>query len=170
MNLETFIRDIPDFPKKGIVFKDITPLLANPKSFQYAIDMLCDRYVEAKVDYILGAEARGFILAAAMAYKLDAGFIPARKPGKLPYHTKTQTYELEYGTDALEVHEDVIKNGDKVLVVDDVLATGGTAQAKTSLVEKMGGQVLGPAFLIELSFLKGADKLKGFDVFSLIKY
>ncbi len=170
MKLESFIRDIPDFPKEGIVFKDITPLLADPKAFQYAVDMLCDKYVDQKVDYILGAEARGFILAAAMAYKLDAGFIPARKPGKLPYNTQVQTYELEYGTDALEIHEDVISPGDKVLVTDDVLASGGTAQAKTALVKKLGGEVLGPAFLIELTFLNGADKLKDFDVFSLIKY
>lgn len=170
MDLQKFIRDIPDFPKEGIVFKDITPLLADSKAFQFAIDMLCDKYVDSKVDYILGAEARGFIIAAAMAYKLDAGFIPARKPGKLPYNTTKEVYELEYGTDALEVHEDVIKKNDKVLVVDDVLATGGTAAAKTALVEKQGGKVLGPAFLIELTFLKGREKLTQYDVFSLIKY
>lgn len=170
MELENFIRDIQDFPKEGIVFKDITPLLANSKAFQYAIDMLCDKYVKDKVDYVLGAEARGFIIASAMAYKLDAGFIPARKPGKLPYNTTKEVYELEYGTDALEVHEDAIKEGDKVLVVDDVLATGGTAAAKTALVEKQGGKVFGPAFLIELTFLKGREKLTKYDVFSLIKY
>ena len=170
MKLESFIRDIPDFPKEGIVFKDITPLLADSKAFQYAIDTLCDNYVDSKVDYVLGAEARGFIIASAMAYKLDAGFIPARKPGKLPYATIRHEYDLEYGTDCLEVHEDAIKNGDKVLVVDDVLATGGTAAAKIALVEKQGGEVFGPAFLIELSFLGGRDKLPGRDVFSLIKY
>lgn len=170
MDLKTYIRDIKDFPKEGIVFKDITPLLADSKAFQYSIDMLCDKFVDAKVDYVLGAEARGFIIASAMAYKLDAGFIPARKPGKLPYATAKQVYDLEYGTDSLEVHEDVIKKGNRVLVVDDVLATGGTAAAKASLVEKMGGEVIGPAFLIELSFLNGRDKLQGYDILSLIKY
>lgn len=170
MDLKTYIRDIKDFPKEGIIFKDITPLLADSKAFQYSIDMLCDKFVDAKVDYVLGAEARGFIIASAMAYKLDAGFIPARKPGKLPYATAKQVYDLEYGTDSLEVHEDVIKKGNRVLVVDDVLATGGTAAAKASLVEKMGGEVIGPAFLIELSFLNGRDKLQGYDILSLIKY
>ncbi len=170
MKLETFVRDIPDFPKEGIIFKDITPLLADPKAFQYAIDLLCDKYVNDKIDYVLGAEARGFILASAMAYKLDAGFIPARKPGKLPYNTTSEEYDLEYGTDCLEIHEDAIKPGDKVLVVDDVLATGGTAAAKTSLVKRMGGQVFGPAFLIELTFLNGKEKLPDYDIFSLIKY
>ena len=170
MKLESFIRDIPDFPKEGILFKDITPLLADSKAFQYAIDLLCDKYVDSKVDYVLGAEARGFIIASAMAYKLDAGFIPARKPGKLPYNTIRQEYDLEYGTDCLEVHEDAITKGDKVLVVDDVLATGGTAAAKVGLVEKQGAEVFGPAFLIELTFLNGRDKLPGRDVFSLIKY
>jgi adenine phosphoribosyltransferase len=170
MNLEKFVRDIKDFPKEGIVFKDITPLLADKKAFQYAIDMLCDKFVGNKVDYVLGAEARGFIMASAMAYKLDAGFIPARKPGKLPYNTCKEVYELEYGTDSLEVNEDAIKQGDKVLVVDDVLATGGTAAAKVALVQKQGGIVFGPAFLIELTFLDGRRKLSNLDVFSLIRY
>ncbi len=170
MDLKEYIRDIKDFPKKGIVFKDITPLLADSRAFQYAIDMLCDKYIEDKVDYVLGAEARGFIIASAMAYKLDAGFIPARKPGKLPYATTKEVYELEYGTDALEVHEDAIKKGDKVLVVDDLLATGGTSAAKIALVKKQGGEVVGPAFLIELTFLNGRDKLSGYDVYPLIKY
>lgn len=170
MDLKKYIRDISDFPKKGVIFKDITPLLADKDAFQKAIDMLADNYISSNVDYVLGAEARGFIVAAAVAYKLNAGFIPARKPGKLPYMTTKAEYELEYGMDALEVHEDAIKKGDKVLIVDDVLATGGTAAAKAELVKRQGGIVYGPAFFIELSFLKGREKLKDFDIFSLITY
>ncbi|RJQ31063.1 MAG: adenine phosphoribosyltransferase [Actinobacteria bacterium] len=170
MDLKQFIRDIPDFPKEGIMFKDITPLLANKDAFKHAIDALCEQYSDKQIDYVLGAEARGFIMAAAMAYNLGAGFIPARKPGKLPYNTIKAEYELEYGMDALEVHEDAIRAGDRVLVVDDVLATGGTAAAKAKLVKEIGGIVLGPAFLVELTFLDGIKKLEDFDVFSLIKY
>lgn len=170
MNLEEYIRDVPDFPKDGILFKDITPLLANKDAFQKSIDLIADNYISANIDYVLGAEARGFIVASAIAYKLNAGFIPARKPGKLPCVTTKAVYELEYGTDCLEVHEDAINQGDKVLIVDDVLATGGTAAAKAELVRKQGGTVFGPAFIIELSFLNGRDKLKGYDIFSLIKY
>jgi adenine phosphoribosyltransferase len=170
MDLKRYIRDVPDFPKNGILFKDFTPLLADKDAFQKTIDMISDNYISADVDYVLGAEARGFIVASAIAYKLNAGFIPARKPGKLPYVTTRAEYKLEYGTDALEVHEDAISKGDKVLIVDDVLATGGTAAAKAELVEKHGGIVYGPAFIIELAFLNGREKLKDYDVFSLITY
>jgi len=170
IDLKSFIRDIPDFPKKGIVFKDITPLLANKDAFKAAIDSLADLLSGLKVDLVLGAEARGFIVGSALAYRLGAGFIPARKPGKLPYTVASALYELEYGQDALEVHEDAIAAGQKVLIVDDVLATGGTASAKAELVEKLGGEVVGLAFLIELSFLQGRQKLKGYNIQSLITY
>lgn len=170
MDLKSYIRDIPDWPKEGVIFKDITPLLANKDSFKYAIDALAKHFSDKKIDVVLGAEARGFIFASALAYRLGAGFIPARKPGKLPYKTCTCEYELEYGTDSLELHEDAIKPGDKVLVVDDVIATGGTVSAKTKLVEQLGGEVVGVAFLIELTFLGGRSKLNGYDVFSLISY
>ncbi|MDI6816144.1 MAG: adenine phosphoribosyltransferase [Actinomycetota bacterium] len=170
MDLKAYVRDIPDWPKEGIMFRDITPLLANPKSFKYAIDAIADHYKGQQIDAILGAEARGFILASALAYALDCGFIPARKPGKLPYNTCKAEYELEYGFDSLEMHEDAIKKGQNILVVDDVIATGGTAAAKIELVKLLGGNVVGIAFLIELSFLNGRSKLNGQDVFSLITY
>ncbi len=170
MDLKTYIRDIPDFPKPGIVFKDITPLLQSPKAFQYAIDSIAKRYSSDKVDLILGAEARGFIIGGALAYKLNTGFIPARKPGKLPHNTTKAEYELEYGMDSLEMHMDAIKPGEHVLVVDDVLATGGTASAKVDLVEQLGGKVIGVAFLIELTALNGRDKLGNHNVFALMKY
>lgn len=164
------IRDIPDFPKQGIVFKDITPLLGDAQAFHWMINTLAAHYEDAGVDLVMGAEARGFILAGALAYKLNAGFIPARKPGKLPYQTTSAEYQLEYGTDALEIHEDAIAKDHRVLVVDDVLATGGTAAAKARLAETLGGQVVGMAFLIELTFLEGRDKLRDYDVYSLIQY
>lgn len=167
--LKSNIRDIPDFPKKGIIFKDITPLLADPKAFKLAVDLIADNYKNKKVDKILGAEARGFIIGSALAYKLNAGFIPARKPGKLPSTVASVQYALEYGVDSLEMHDDAIANGQNILIVDDVLATGGTAAAKIDLIKKMGGNHIGSAFLIELSFLNGAQKLDG-DIFSLIKY
>ncbi|MDI6891619.1 MAG: adenine phosphoribosyltransferase [Actinomycetota bacterium] len=170
MGLRGKIRDIPDFPKKGIVFKDITPLLRDKDAFREAIDALARRYEGDSVDVILGAEARGFVIGGALAYKLGVGFVPARKPGKLPHNVTKAEYELEYGMDSLEMHQDAIEPGDKVLIVDDVLATGGTASAKVDLVEKMGGKVAGVAFLIELTFLNGREKLKGYDVFSLIQY
>lgn len=170
MDLRVFIRDIPDFPKPGIVFKDITPLLQDPKAFRHAIDTFAKRYGKEKIDLVLGAEARGFIIGGALAYKLNAGFIPARKPGKLPHQTTKAEYELEYGMDSLEMHMDAIKPGEKVLVVDDVLATGGTASAKVDLVEQLGGKVVGVAFLIELTFLNGRSKLGNHDVFALIQY
>ena len=168
MDLEQYIRDIRDFPKEGIVFKDITPLLASPEGFKGAIDIITSEYADKGVSKVMGAEARGFIFGGALAYQLGAGFVPARKPGKLPSATTSHTYELEYGTDALEVHTDAVGPGDRVLIVDDVLATGGTAAAKAALVEKMGATVVGFAFLIELDFLRGREKLGGADIVSLI--
>jgi adenine phosphoribosyltransferase len=168
MNLEKYIRDIHDFPKEGIVFKDITPLLASAEGFRGAIDTIADEYMDESVTKVMGAEARGFIFGGALAYKLGAGFVPARKPGKLPSATTSHTYELEYGTDSLEVHTDAFAVGDLVLIVDDVLATGGTAAAKAALVEKMGGIVVGFAFLIELDFLGGREKLGAARIVSLI--
>ncbi len=170
MDLASYIRDIPDFPKEGIVFKDITPLLQNAEALRYAVDQLAEFGVGKKIDLILGAEARGFILGATLAYTLGAGFIPARKPGKLPYTTVGAEYELEYGTDTLEVHEDAIQEGTRVLVHDDLLATGGTARAKCDLVEKLGGVVVGVTFVIELEFLEGRKKLGDYEVLSLIRY
>lgn len=166
--LEKKIRDIPGFPKDGIIFKDITPLLLDPESYKQAIDIMADHYKGENITSILSAEARGFIFGSTLAYKLGVGFIPARKPGKLPYKTVRQEYELEYGTDALEIHEDAIKFGDRVLIVDDVIATGGTTAAQAKLVEKMGGELVGFCFLVELAFLNPRDMLKGYDVFSLI--
>lgn len=170
MDLASYIRDIPDFPKEGIVFKDITPLLADAEALRFAVDQLAEFGVGKKIDLILGAEARGFILGATLAYTLSAGFIPARKPGKLPYTTVGAEYELEYGTDTLEVHEDSIKPGTRVLVHDDLLATGGTARAKCDLVEKLGGEVVGVTFVVELDFLEGRKKLADYDILSLIRF
>ncbi len=170
MDLKSYVRDIPDWPKQGVVFKDITPLLGNKDSFKYAIDSIANHYKGKQIDMILGAEARGFILASALAYKMGCGFVPARKPGKLPYNTLSAEYDLEYGTDTLEMHEDAIKPNDRVLVVDDLIATGCTAAAKVKLVEQLGGKVVGIAFLIELAFLNGRDKLNNYDIYSLIKY
>jgi adenine phosphoribosyltransferase len=164
------IRDIPDFPKQGIVFKDIMPLLADPEALRATVDGLAEFAEPRKPDVVLGAEARGFILGAALAYRLGCGFVAARKPGKLPWRTISAKYALEYGFDALEVHADAISNGARVLVHDDLLATGGTAKAKVDLVEQLGGTVVGLAFVIELEFLAGRDKLAGYDVFSLIQY
>lgn len=168
MQLENLIRDINDFPKEGIVFKDITPLLASPEGFRQAIDTIASEYAEAGVTKVLGAEARGFIFGGALAYHLGAGFVPARKPGKLPWDTTSHEYALEYGTDSLEVHTDAITPGDVVLIVDDVLATGGTAAAKAALVTGMGAKVAGFAFLIELDFLQGRAKLGDPRIVSLI--
>lgn len=170
MNLKTIIRDIPDFPKPGIVFKDITPLLADHRAFKTAIEDILDHFSETPIDLVLGAEARGFIFGSALAYEMGVGFIPARKPGKLPHKTANAVYELEYGTDSLEIHEDAVKPGQRVLVVDDVLATGGTAGAKAELIEKLHGEVAGMAFLIELAFLGGRDKFKNYDIYSVISY
>lgn len=159
MDLSAYIRDIPDWPQEGIVFKDITPLLASPEGFRNAIDTLAAQYVGVGVTKVMGAEARGFIFGGALAYRLGAGFVPARKPGKLPWDTTSVSYALEYGTDSLEVHSDAFGVGDVVLIVDDVLATGGTASAKAELVAATGATVAGFAFLIELDFLSGRDKL-----------
>jgi len=168
--LKSIIRDVPDFPKPGIVFKDITPLLADHAAFTELVRAFADAYRGAGVTKVLGIEARGFLLAAPIAMELGAGIVPVRKKGKLPYKTVAASYALEYGTDTLEMHQDAVKPGEKVLVVDDVLATGGTAAAVCELVEKLGGQVAGVAMLIELEFLNGRSKLAGRDIHSLIKY
>ena len=170
IDLTSFIRDVPDFPKPGIVFKDITPLLANPTAFQAAIDRFADHYRNHEIDCIIAAEARGFIFAAPLALELNAGFVPVRKPGKLPYERHSHNYELEYGTDTLEMHIDGVSEGQKVLIIDDLLATGGTVSACCKMVEACKAEIIGCAFLIELDFLKGGDKLKSYDTFSLIHY
>ena len=170
MDLAAKIRDIPDFPKRGIVFKDIMPLLADAEALHETVEQLAGFAEPRRPDLILGAEARGFILGAALAYRLNCGFIAARKPGKLPWRTVSVKYALEYGFDALELHADAIKPGTRVIVHDDLLATGGTARAKVDLVEQLGGEVVGLAFVIELEFLSGRDRLEGYDVFSLIQY
>lgn len=170
LNLKAMIRDVPDFPKKGILFKDITTLLARGDIFPKVIDQIANHYRSKKVQKVVGVESRGFIFGAPVAYKLQAGVVPIRKKGKLPYKTVSATYALEYGTDTLEMHEDAIKRGTRVLIVDDLLATGGTAKATAELVEKVGGKIIGFAFLIELAFLKGRENLKNYDVFSLIQY
>lgn len=159
MDLGGYIRDIPDFPQKGIVFKDITPLLANAEAFRRAVDTIAAEFSDQSVSKVVGAEARGFIFGGALAYVLGAGFVPARKPGKLPWNTTRAEYDLEYGTDALEVHADALGPDDVVLIVDDVLATGGTAAAKCQLAMSTGARVAGFAFLIELDFLRGREKL-----------
>jgi adenine phosphoribosyltransferase len=170
VDLESKIRDIPDFPKRGIVFKDIMPLLADPGALHETVERLAEFARPRKPDVVLGAEARGFILGAALAYRLGCGFVAARKPGKLPWRTISAKYALEYGFDALELHADAIANGARVLIHDDLLATGGTAKAKIDLVEQLGGTVVGLAFVIELEFLGGRGKLEGYDVRSLITY
>ncbi len=168
--LKDHIRDIPDFPSPGIVFKDITPLLGHAEGFRSTVDTLTARYAGSRVDKVVGIEARGFILAAPVAYKLGAGFVPVRKPGKLPFHTEAQEYSLEYGADRLEMHRDALERGDRVLVIDDVLATGGTAAATLRLVDAAGGTVVGLGFVIELAFLAGRSRLGGYDAFSLLIY
>jgi len=170
MNLKSLVRDIPDFPKKGIVFKDIMPLLGDKDALRYMVDAMFVHFFGKRIDKVVSAEARGFIFGPAVAYHLGTGFVAVRKPGKLPYKTCQVTYDLEYGTDTLTMHEDALKPGDHVLLVDDLLATGGTMAASAELVEMMGGKVIGAGFIIELSFLKGREKLKKYDVFSLIKY
>ncbi len=170
MDLRGFIRDIPDFPKKGIIFKDITPLLKDSRAFKEAVDRMCSRVSGLDFDLVIAPEARGFILGAAMAYELGKGFVPVRKPGKLPYRTVYEEFELEYGTDSLHIHEDALKEGQNVIVVDDVLATGGTAAALGRLVEKLGGNVVAMVFLIELGFLKPRERLSKYRVESIIVY
>jgi adenine phosphoribosyltransferase len=164
------IRDIRDFPKPGIVFKDITPLLANGPLFAKTIDLIAERYNGQKIDTVLGIESRGFIIGAALAYRLGAGFSVVRKPGKLPYETRSASYALEYGVDTLEIHIDAITRDARVIIVDDLIATGGTAAATAELVTKLGGTVVECAFVIELSFLKGRDKLKPYRVYSVLQY
>ncbi|MEW6557649.1 MAG: adenine phosphoribosyltransferase [Elusimicrobiota bacterium] len=170
MNLKKLIRDVPDFPKQGIIFKDITPLLKNAKGFRLAINKMAKKYRDKEIDKIASMESRGFIFGAALALKLGVGFVPIRKKGKLPYKTVCEEYQLEYGTDILEIHEDAIAKDENVLIVDDVLATGGTAKAVCTLVEKLGGKIVGTCFLIELSFLNPYEKLKNYEICSLIKY
>src|SRR5512138_995823 len=169
-DLRNIIRDIPDFPKKGIIFKDITTLLADAQSFQKMIDLLSHRYVGKKIDKVVGVEARGFIIGAALAYKLGAGVVLVRKPGKLPFSTFKKTYDLEYGTDTLEIHTDAIKSGENILIADDVLATGGTMGAVVDMVQELGGNIFECCFMAELEFLAGRKKLPEGKVFSLLKF
>jgi adenine phosphoribosyltransferase len=168
--LRSLIRDVPDFPKEGVLFKDITPLLADPIAFSTVIDLLVVHFGRGNVDKVVGIEARGFIIASPVAYHFGAGFVPVRKKDKLPWNTEAVEYSLEYGTATLEVHTDAVRAGERVLIVDDVLATGGTAKATADLVERIGGKVVGLAFLIELGFLNGRDRLEGYDLFTLIGY
>ena len=168
--LKALVRDVPDFPEPGIVFKDLMPLIGDADAFHATIEQLAEWARARNPDVILGAEARGFIFGGALAYELGCGFVPARKPGKLPWETVRATYDLEYGSDSLEVHSDAFGNGARVIVLDDVLATGGTARAKVDLVERMGGIVVGALFVIELTFLDGREKLAGTDVHALLAY
>ena len=168
--LKKLIREVPDFPKKGILFYDITTLLKDKAGYATLIDVLAERYIGKGVDLILGMEARGFIFGPALAYRLSAGFVPVRKPGKLPAATTRVEYDLEYGSNILEVHEDAIEKGQRVLIVDDLLATGGTAEATAKLATQLGADIAGLAFVVELDFLKGRDKLKGYDVYSVLHY
>jgi adenine phosphoribosyltransferase len=170
VDLASRIRDVPDFPKPGIVFKDIMPLLADRDALRETVERLAVYAEPLRPDVILGAEARGFILGGALAHRLGCGFVAARKPGKLPWDTVSAEYELEYGLDSLELHADALKQGARVLIHDDLLATGGTAKAKVELVEQLGGQVVGLAFVIELEFLHGRERLEGYDVLSLVQY
>ncbi len=168
--LKSVIRDVPDFPKKGIIFKDITPLLKEGKLFRDSIDAITGKFSNCKIDAVVSVESRGFIFGSAIAYKLGAGIIPVRKKGKLPYKTMKATYDLEYGQDTLEIHEDAIKPGSNILIVDDLLATGGTVEAVTELVKNQKGKIVGIGFLIELSFLNGRKKLEGYNVQTVITY
>ena len=170
IHLEDWIRDIPDFPQKGILFKDITPLLQDARAFHAALDRLAAHYQGAGIETVVGVESRGFIFGAPLAYLLNCGFVPVRKFGKFPYQKESVEYALEYGTNVVEIHTDAIRPGQRTLIVDDLLATGGTVSATMELVEKLGGHIAGIAFLVELTFLKGREQLKGHDVFALIKY
>lgn len=170
MDLKKFIRDIPDWPKSGVSFKDITPLLQNKKTFRKVIDLLVRPYKNKKIDIVVGIDARGFILSSAVAYKLKAGLAIARKKGKLPWKTIARNYKLEYAANTIEMHRDAIKKGERVLMVDDVLATGGTMKASCDIVEKLGGKIQGIAFLITLDFLEGEKKLKKYKIHSLTRY
>ena len=170
MELTSYIRDVPNFPKEGIVFKDITTLLQNGAAFKKAVDLILDKYRDKEISKVVGMESRGFIFGGILAYLLGCGFVPVRKPGKLPYEKIAEDYELEYGTDSLEMHIDAIVSGENVLIVDDLLATGGTAAAVVRMVEKLKGRIVGVEFLIELLFLKGRDKLQDYPICSYIKY
>ncbi len=170
IHLEDWIRDIPDFPQQGVLFKDITPLLQDATAFRAAMDRLAAHYAGANIQTVVGVESRGFILGAPLAYLLNCGFVPVRKFGKLPAETVSVEYALEYGTNVVEVHTDAIKPNERVLIVDDLLATGGTVSAAIDLVERLGGHIAGVAFLVELGFLKGRNKLHGHDVFALLNY
>lgn len=169
-HLKSLIREVPDFPKPGILFYDITTLLKDPGGLRAVIDGLSGKYLNEKIDTVIGIEARGFIFAPAVAYALNAGFVPVRKPGKLPAATERIEYKLEYGTDSLEIHLDAVRPGQKILIVDDVLATGGTAQAVVDLVRNLGGVVVGLGFVLELDFLNGRERLPGCDVQALLHY
>lgn len=169
-DLKKHIRDIPNFPQEGIIFKDISTLLKNKDAFKKSIDQLALKFKKSRIQYIVGVEARGFIFGAALAYKLGVGFIPVRKKGKLPYKTKSVTYKLEYGTDTLEIHADALPAKSRVLVVDDLLATGGTVSAVTELVKSQGASIVGVAFLVELKFLNGKDRLKNYPIYSVLQY
>lgn len=168
--IKALIRDVPDFPQPGVVFKDITPLLADEIAFSTVIDLIVVHFGRGNVDKVVGIEARGFILASPVAYHFGAGFVPVRKKDKLPHETESEEYSLEYGTATLEIHRDAVRPGERVLIVDDVLATGGTAKATASLVERIGGKVVGLAFLIELGFLKGRERIEGYELFTLLTY
>ncbi|MBF8436049.1 adenine phosphoribosyltransferase [Halanaerobiaceae bacterium Z-7014] len=168
MNIEEFIREIPDFPKEGILFKDITPILHNPETYNYVIDKMVEYYSDFEIDYVAAIEARGFLFGPQIAMRLNKGFIPIRKPGKLPAEVISAEYELEYGTNTIEIHKDAVKPGDKILLIDDLLATGGTTRAAINLIEKLEGEVVGIGFLLELLALEGRAELKGYDIYSLI--
>jgi adenine phosphoribosyltransferase len=168
--LKHLIREVPDFPKKGILFYDITTLLKDKTGFATLIDKFSEHYIAQDVDLVLGMEARGFIFAPALAYRLHAGFVPVRKPGKLPAETVKYDYALEYGTNSLEIHKDAIQKGQRVLIVDDLLATGGTAEATANLAASLGAEIVGLGFVVELEFLKGREKLRGYEVMSLLRY
>jgi len=170
IDLRSYIRDVPDFPKPGILFKDITPLLASPSGLAFAVEVLCNPFRDKKIQAVIGAESRGFIFGTAVAQALSCGFVPVRKPGKLPCAKISHTYELEYGKDTLEIHRDAIKKGERCLIVDDLLATGGTMRACCDLVEQLGGQVIGVAVLIELTFLNGRRHFDKYELHSAIKY
>ena len=169
-DLKKLIREVPDYPKPGILYYDLTTILKDKQGFHNLVDQLCAHYDGRKIDVVAGIEARGFIFAPALAYRLGAGFVPVRKPKKLPAKTRAVSYALEYGTDSLELHEDAITPGDRVIICDDLLATGGTAAAAAKLVQELGGKVEGLAFAVELTFLNGRKKIAGFDVFALIQY
>ena len=169
-SIKSKIRTIPDWPKKNVMFRDITTLLKSPDGLKETVDLLYDRYADKKIDKVVGIESRGFILAAPLAYRLGCGFVPVRKPGKLPAECESEEYSLEYGKDKIEIHKDAINKGDKVLIVDDLLATGGTMNAARNLVKKLEGEIVECAFVVELPDLKGREKIKGENIFSIVKF